>query len=132
MTDRATDWAAQYRGPRWWTVEQARHLLQRIDDSGQSVSAFARRIGVSAKRIYWWRRQLGDRLEQRCDVSVETSTPQFVPVVVRTTRPPSSVERPPLSVRLGEQFQVDVYLVDQSTASWIAVLAAELGARVSQ
>lgn len=129
MSVRETDWAAGLRGPRWWTEAQAQQVLTRLEESGQSVSAFAKRIGVSAKRIYWWRQQLDARAQPSTETPL-TTAPQFVPVVVRASQQPST-DGPLLAVRLGEQLRVEVYRVDQSTASWVAVLAAELSARVS-
>ena len=41
-----------------WTEEAARTALERWRQSGQTIAAYARAHGVSAPRLYWWRRRL--------------------------------------------------------------------------
>lgn len=41
-----------------WSVEQARQILGRQEASGPSIVAFARREGLVAQRLYWWRSRL--------------------------------------------------------------------------
>jgi transposase-like protein len=41
-----------------WTEDEARTTLERWRQSGETIAAFARGHGVSAPRLYWWRRRL--------------------------------------------------------------------------
>ena len=41
-----------------WTEDEARTALARWRQSGQTIAAYARAHGVSAPRLYWWRRRL--------------------------------------------------------------------------
>ncbi len=46
---------------RWrqWTEGQARGALEELAASGESAAAFARRKGISSRRIDYWRKRLG-------------------------------------------------------------------------
>jgi transposase-like protein len=54
-----------------WSEEDARVVLDAWRESGQSVAAFSRGIGVGPWKLWMWRKQL--------DVE-EASPPRFVPV----------------------------------------------------
>ena len=41
-----------------WTEDEARTALERWRQSGQTIAAYARAHGVSAPRLYWWRRRM--------------------------------------------------------------------------
>jgi len=43
---------------RRWTEQIAREVLAALEDSGESLAAFARREGISAKRLYRWQARL--------------------------------------------------------------------------
>jgi transposase-like protein len=65
-------------GGRWseaWDEPEARRSLAELARSGESVVEFARRRGVSAQRVYYWRRRLA-----------ETRTPAFVAVPLGPAR----------------------------------------------
>lgn len=49
-----SSWARSGR----WTEHEARELLGAVEESGESLAAFARREGFSAERLYRWRRKL--------------------------------------------------------------------------
>jgi transposase-like protein len=55
---------------RRWTIADARAALAALTASGLSPSAFARREGLSAERLYRWRRQLAE-LEPRAVPAAE-------------------------------------------------------------
>ena len=46
-----------------WTSEVARQALEEWRASGLSLEAYARRRGVVAQRLRWWRKQLGMEVE---------------------------------------------------------------------
>jgi hypothetical protein len=41
-----------------WTEGDARQVLDEWRQNGQTIAAFARDRGMSAPRLYWWRRRL--------------------------------------------------------------------------
>ena len=54
-----------------WTEDEARAVLSAASRSGLSLSAFARRHGLSDRTLYWWRTQL------RSHPNVESATSMF-------------------------------------------------------
>ncbi|MBK8013955.1 MAG: transposase [Deltaproteobacteria bacterium] len=64
---------------RRWSEAEARSMLLALERSGESVVAFARSQGVSAQRVYWWRKRLGPT-GSRTNVPDDVS---LVPVRVR-------------------------------------------------
>lgn len=59
MTKTRAENAAPRRRRRRWTSKEAKKVLEAQVESGLTVHAFAVREGLSARRLYWWRRQLG-------------------------------------------------------------------------
>lgn len=51
--------ATRRRRRRRWTSKEAKKVLEAQVESGLTVNGFAVREGLSARRLYWWRRQLG-------------------------------------------------------------------------
>lgn len=125
MNDRAMQkWAAELRETRPWTERQARDVLERQRASGAGVTAFARRIGVTPQRLFWWRTRL--EADAPCVVRAEPlkEAPRFVPVVVKPCDDDHANDHAPLVVRIGEHVRIDVRHPDASTAAWVALLAA--------
>jgi len=60
---------------RWevWGEPEAREALAELAESGESIAQFARRRGVSAQRIYYWKKRIA-----------ETASPAFVAVPLTT------------------------------------------------
>ncbi len=48
----------------YWTPEDARLLLDEWQRSGGPLAAFARRRGIAAHRLYWWRARLASSTTQ--------------------------------------------------------------------
>ena len=47
---------------RWrsnWREEDARRALEEVEERCESDLAFARRTGIPASRLRWWRKRLG-------------------------------------------------------------------------
>ena len=103
-----------------WTPDEARAIFDEWHRSGESIAAFARRYGVSASRLYWWRRRLED---------ASVVGPSFVPAsIAHVQRPPAPVER----VLVSTDAMVTVRLADitievaHATPSWVAAMVSEL------
>ena len=97
-----------------WTAEHARTVLDDWKNSGESSSAFARRRGVSAQRLFWWRARLREApIGERS---------RLVPVVVRGT-----ASACPVVVTTGSGVRIEINEVDAATAAWVAALLGERG-----
>ena len=42
-----------------WSEKEARRLLKEVDESGEQIAPFARRVGFKAQRLHWWISKLG-------------------------------------------------------------------------
>ncbi len=62
---------------RWevWGEPEAREALAELAESGESVAQFAGRRGVSAQRIYYWKKRIA-----------ESAAPAFVAVQLTAAR----------------------------------------------
>jgi len=113
MQERAMEkWAEQLRSCPNWSREQAREVLERQQASGDSMTAFARRMGFVPQRLFWWKSRLQPGPEPKAAQS-------FVPVVVREQAAETGAR---ISVELGGGIRVQVNHVDAATASRVALL----------
>ena len=46
------------RSQQRWSESEAEEILALLEQSGQSVAAFAREQGLTPQRLYWWRNRL--------------------------------------------------------------------------
>jgi len=91
---------------QYWTADTAAEVLSQWKSSGLSLSAFARRQGLTAQRIAWWR----DRLVAP-DKSARPRRPQlaairFVPAVVRDSVPAFGEAAVTIRLRGGGRVEV--------------------------
>ena len=92
-----------------WTEEEARRVLAAWKASRKSGAAYARSIGISPKRLFWWRR----RLEA-------AQTPRFIPVVAKA---PVVVARgPAVVVTMPDAVRIEIADVDEATATWLVAV----------
>jgi transposase-like protein len=112
-------WLEQLRGRQPWTDEQAQRVLAAWRASGESVAAFAARVGFSAQRIYWWRERLG---EAERPISPPT---QLVPVAVRLPVGDPVQAAAAIEV-LDQHLRVEVRSLDTQSARWLADLVRSL------
>jgi transposase-like protein len=95
-----------------WTEDEARTALERWRRSGDTIAAFARTHGVSAPRLYWWRRRLS-ATAVAADPSPEI---RLAPATILSAA--ATVE-----VRLPSGVVVEVM---GASPSWTAAMIAEL------
>ena len=69
-----TDDLKEGSGRTYWNEAKARGIIDAWQQSGETLAAFARRLGVNHKRLRWW----ASRLRAR-----ESKAMQFHPVQVR-------------------------------------------------
>jgi len=99
---------------RHWSAAQAGGTLKAWRRSGLSLAAFARRQGVNAERLRWWRKRLG---------TAEGKGPAlaFIPAVL-------SGKRSPVVVRLPRGGEVEAADVTAVPARWLAEVVRALEA----
>ena len=107
-----------------WTEGQWRQAVGAWQGSGLSASKFALRHGLNPKRLYWWRKRLGDWASCESSQSGLLSTVSLVPAEVHTADISSGAARAVVRLRCGVVVEFgDAALV---TPRWIASLVDEL------
>lgn len=96
---------------RKWSAAEARAALDEWRRSGETVTGFARRHGMSAQRLYWWKKQLGG------SASTWGAGPSLVPADVIAE---GGVE---MTIRCGGEIAIEIA---GASASWVAAMVAEL------
>jgi hypothetical protein len=110
--------------PRWrqWTAAEARRVLKAWRASGLPLATFARRRGLCAERVRWWRQRLGDGhdpVEERL---------KLVPAIV--TGLPSSTAAAAVTVRAPGDVVVEIADVGAVSPTWVSALVSGI-ARVA-
>lgn len=97
----------------YWRERDAKRVLADLDASGLPVAAFAREQGLSAERLYRWRRRL----------QPVGSTPEFLPVRIASQRPPmADIE---LLIGDGVRVRVPRGFCDETLTRLLGVLGGE-------
>ena len=107
-----------------WTAERARAVLAEQEKSGESLSAFARRPGLQAQRLYWWRKRLAE-----WGAAEPEGGQRLVAVVTpEVSRAPSeTASAVQVRLRCGE-VEIEVTGAAALPPSWLAELVRELRA----
>jgi transposase len=71
---------------RAWTVEQRAQILAESYESGEKISAVARRHGLTPQQLFGWRRNARRRAAARVDDRSGASGSPFAPVIVEAAR----------------------------------------------
>lgn len=95
-----------------WTPEEARRVLSEAERSGEPLAAFARRHGIGAARLYWWKK----RLTERQPIASLAPTLSLVPAVVTRESTVALVIRLPGAVTLE--------IAEATPAAVVAIAAA--------
>lgn len=91
-----------------WTEADGRAALAAWEASGESLPSFARRVGVQAQRLSWWRDRLGASSSALVPVTVTGSLMSGAVVTIGTVR-----------IEVGD--------VEHLSPAWIAAVASALG-----
>ena len=105
-----SSWLERVRSGGQWSSEEAADAIAAWQRSGESLAAFARRHGLVAERISYWRRRL--------EPSVSMST-ALVPVTVREAAPVVVAGRPVVTVAIGA-VRIEVDEPDAVRPEWLA------------
>ena len=73
---------------RAWSAEDKAQIVAETLNEGESVSAVARRHGLSPQQLFGWRRQA-----RQSAAEAENTVPQFVPAVIEAAPPARLVPR---------------------------------------
>jgi transposase-like protein len=118
---KATDTYAEMRTRRHWKREDAARALAEWDESGESLTAFARRNQLGVHRLQWWRAQLAQQTAAECEsVRLVPVVPRQAPLISLASGAVSAV-----SVTVGAA-RIDVSDVAQIDPRWLAALVVEL------
>lgn len=115
--------ASRKSGWKQWTPDEARSALKAWRASGLSLSAFARKTGVTVQRLAWWQQRLGDWAEEAR--TSEDGALRLVPVLTSATAEVVARARAGATMRLpgGVALEFDVA---QVPAQWVAQVALEV------
>jgi transposase-like protein len=116
------EWERAIAEGDFWTAAEAWEALGAWKRSGESIVAFARRHGMSAKRLYWWRHRL-----KKEGTPGECGPARLIPIAVRPaeTQPSEGV------VVVAGELRVEVRDASATSPAWVATLlrlARESGA----
>jgi len=106
-------WQQAIDDGRFWKAAQARAALAAWERSGETVVEFARRNGLGAKRLYWWRHRL------KAERSLEEGESKLIPVTVRAT---AADDRGSHIVVMDGELRIEVGDVEAVSPAWVAAL----------
>lgn len=117
---------AELRGPRRWSEEEGRLVIEAWEASGESVPVFARRVGLFPQRVYWWKERLG-RTDAASATTSTALTSTFVPMTVRGEgAAPLGAARAAVTVVVSPEVRIEVTELDATSAAWVATLVRSL------
>ena len=118
---KATDTYAEMRTRKHWKRDDAARALADWAESGESLTAFARRNQLGVHRLQWWRAQFAQQTAAGCDpVRLIPVVPRQAPLISLAPGAGSA-----LSVTVGAA-RIDVSDIAQTDPRWLAALVVEL------
>jgi hypothetical protein len=112
-----------------WTAREARQVLSAWRASGLSIAGFARRHGLTPRRVSWWRKRLGEWAEpvsERRPSDHRAIAPAIVPAVVAGTVEASGSA---VIVRVGGAVVLEVVEPALVAPAWLSAVIVELSGR---
>ncbi len=109
-------WQQAIKDGAIWTEADAREALAACASSGESIVAFARRYGIVAQRLYWWRL----RLKKESEKGTRNERAPLIPVTLRS--PPVEVLSNHGVVVADGGLRVTVEDTGAVSPAWIAAL----------
>jgi len=99
-----------------WTPDDARILLDEWQRSGDSLAAFARRRGIAAHRLYWWRRKLSP---------ASAASLSLIPATIMRNEEAVGSSTAAITIRLPNGVSIEIASASASP-SLVAGIVAEL------
>ena len=97
-----------------WTADEARAVLEEWRRSGDTITVFARRFGVSTQRLSWWRKRFA-----RVSNAATSTAISLVPARLVTSEPgPVGI-----LIRLPNGIAIETAT---AAPNWIGLVVAEL------
>jgi hypothetical protein len=93
-----------------WTEDDARRVLAAQQRSSESIAAFARAQGLTAARLYWWKKRLASS-------ATPISTMTLIPAAVIADADTAVVIRTPGGIEIEAA---------NASPSWVAAVVAAL------
>lgn len=109
---------ARRSGWRQWKADEARRVVEAWQASGLPLATFARKRGLCAERVRWWRQRLGDWRAPSEEAS------RLIPATVTGFAPTAAGAV--LTVRAAGDVVVEVADVGAVPAAWLSALVREL------
>lgn len=123
MRKAQADWSlAGLRGRRQWRPDDARRVLDEVARSEISMAAFARRHGLKAQRIAWWKAQLA---------RTGGTTLTLVPLTVKAASTVSSLTRNGALTIEVDRVRIEVAEPTRVAPQWLAALIDTLQTRAA-
>ncbi len=95
-----------------WTADEARVVLEEWRRSGDTITVFARRHGVSTQRLTWWRKRFATTS------ALPTPPLALVPATLVTSSAPTGIV-----IRLPNGIAIES---ETTSPRWIAMVVGEL------
>jgi hypothetical protein len=124
-TRETTEQRKQPRRWRQWSPEEAQEVLAEWRASGLPLGRFARQRGLSAERLRWWKKRLGEWKGERAGAEKRA----LVPVVVSAPMPAEAVAAPQTAavvVRVPGGAVVEVAEPGAVKPEWLAAVVSQL------
>jgi hypothetical protein len=109
---------ARRSGWRQWKADEARRVVEAWRASGLPLATFARKRGLCAERVRWWRQRLGGWS------SPSEEAQRFIPATVTGFAPTTAGAV--VTVRAPGEVVVEVADVGAVPAEWLSALVREL------
>lgn len=125
-----TQRATRRGGWKQWTPEQAKPVVAAWRASGVPLATYARSQGVSARRLSWWRDQLGEWTGPSAPAG--SSDARLVPAIISAPKvmavisAPRVTEGAVVTVRLARDVRLEIADVAAVSTNWVAELAMRL------
>jgi len=116
---RTANRASKARRWRRWSEAEAKAALSEWAASGQSATGFARRTGISAQRLAYWKKRLG-----------RTGKMQFVAVALPSSTAPLSTASQGVEIAVSGSGIV-VRVREQMDVEYVAHLVEAIAVRVA-
>ena len=116
---------------RAWSAEQKAQILAESDESGDKVSAVARRHGLTPQQLFGWRREARRRVRRQAkDGKGDVSGAAFAPVIVEPVLPSPNAPAAPNSAGAAGAIEIVIGVATVRVARGIdiATLTAVLRA----
>jgi len=109
-------WEKKAQAGERWNEGDARAALSVWKASGESLSAFAQRYGLTEQRLYWWRTRIAE-------TAVPKRVSELLPVTVSSSM--LSLGTCAIAIMVGD-IRIEIDDPSRVTPSWLATLMSAM------